>query len=73
MVVLVGLPGAGKTTFYRRILRDQGYIRRDVRSYISREAFILAVDEVVAQGLPVKPNTRICGVHVQVLQPTNKG
>lgn len=53
MVVLVGLPGAGKTTFYRRFLRDHGFIRRDIHSYNSRELFINAVDEVMAEGLPV--------------------
>ncbi|KAL6693233.1 polynucleotide kinase 3 phosphatase domain-containing protein [Trichoderma pleuroticola] len=53
MVVLVGLPGAGKTTFYHRVLRDRGFVRRDARSYSSRQTFILAVDEVVRQGIPV--------------------
>jgi ABC-type phosphate/phosphonate transport system ATPase subunit len=53
MVILIGLPGAGKSTFYRRVLRDRGFTRRDARSYDSRQAFILAVDEVVTQGIPV--------------------
>lgn len=53
MVILVGLPGAGKTTFYRRVLRDRGFARRDARSYDSRQSFILAVDEVMTQGIPV--------------------
>jgi predicted ATPase len=53
MVVLVGLPGAGKTAFYRRVLRDRGFVRRDARSYSSRQAFILAVDELVAREISV--------------------
>jgi ABC-type phosphate/phosphonate transport system ATPase subunit len=53
MVILIGLPGAGKSTFYRRVLRDRGFTRRDARSYDSRQSFILAVDEVMTQGIPV--------------------
>lgn len=53
MVVLVGLPGAGKTTFCRRVLQDHGFVRRDARSYGSQQKFILAVDELVAQGISV--------------------
>lgn len=53
MVILTGLPGAGKSTFYRRVLRDRGFTRQDARSYDSRQSFILAVDEVMSQGIPV--------------------
>lgn len=53
VIVLVGLPGAGKTTFYRRVLRDHGFERRDARSYESRQSFIQAVDEAVSQRIPV--------------------
>ena len=53
MIVLVGLPGAGKTSFYNRVLRKAGFDRRDARSYESQESFILAVEEAVNLNVPV--------------------
>ncbi|KAI0895151.1 PNK3P-domain-containing protein [Annulohypoxylon nitens] len=53
MIVLVGLPGAGKSTFYRRVLQDHEFVRLEARSYKSRQDFTLVVDEVVAQRIPV--------------------
>ncbi|KAI0886601.1 PNK3P-domain-containing protein [Annulohypoxylon maeteangense] len=53
MIILIGLPGAGKSTFYRRVLQDRGFTRRDARSYDSRESFVHAVDEAMTQGIPV--------------------
>ncbi|CAH0023216.1 unnamed protein product [Clonostachys rhizophaga] len=58
IVVLVGLPGAGKTTFYDRFLRTRGFARRDARSYDCREAFILAVDEAMRHGIAMNKEQR---------------
>ncbi|KAI0437246.1 PNK3P-domain-containing protein [Xylaria telfairii] len=53
MVILVGLPGAGKTTFYYRILQNLGFTRRDARSYNSRHSFERAIDEAMRSGIPI--------------------
>lgn len=53
MIILVGLPGAGKTSYYHRVLQNYGFERLDAHSYESRQSFILAVDEAVLQRIPV--------------------
>ena len=62
MIILVGLPGAGKTTFYHRFLRGHGFERRDAHMYESREAFILAVDEAVGRGIPVSSASAVAAL-----------
>ncbi|CEJ93573.1 hypothetical protein VHEMI09151 [[Torrubiella] hemipterigena] len=53
IVVLIGLPGAGKTTFCRNVLYNLGFTRVDAWSYSSRQLFLSAVEDAISNDIPV--------------------
>lgn len=57
IVVLIGLPGAGKTTYYRRFLEPRGFTRVAPQAGTSIEAFLDAAQEVLARRKPVNYTT----------------
>jgi len=57
IVVLVGLPGAGKTAYYRRFLEPRGYARVAPQAGTSIEAFLDAAQEALARRKPVNYTT----------------
>ena len=53
IVVLVGLPGSGKTTYYRRFLEPRGFTRVAPQAETSMETFLDAAQGVLAKRKPV--------------------
>lgn len=53
MIVLVGLPGAGKTFYFRRVLEALGFIRSDARAHESRTIQISEVNDALSDGRKV--------------------
>jgi bifunctional polynucleotide phosphatase/kinase len=53
VVVLVGLPGAGRTTYYRRFLEPLGYTRVAPQAGTGIETVLDTAQELLAQRKPV--------------------
>jgi bifunctional polynucleotide phosphatase/kinase len=53
LLVLVGPPGAGKSTYYRRMLHSMGYEHISQHNLGSQDNCVMAADELLAGGKPV--------------------
>lgn len=55
MAILVGLPGAGKTTFYRQRLADHAHVSKDLMKNTSRKGSrqLAEIDEALRAGRSV--------------------
>ncbi len=53
LLILVGLPGAGKSTYFRRILQPMGYEHVDQHSLGSQDSCVEAADELLSRAKAV--------------------